>query len=54
MDNKAFEELRTSNPQAKILPLLDAIAKQEEKTIILNDNQQQIAIHISDFSGNIP
>ncbi len=54
MDKQAFEKLRTANPQAKILPLLEAIAKQEEKTIILNDNQQQIAIHVSEFLGKNP
>jgi len=51
MAEDVFEQLRQSNPQAKVLPLLAAIAKKEKKTLYFNDNQQQIACTLSKFSG---
>jgi hypothetical protein len=50
MEDECFENLRKSNPQAKILPLLYYLARKEEKTLYFKDNQQQIAVKLSDFS----
>jgi hypothetical protein len=52
MENEQFEHLRNVNPQAKIVPLLYAIAKQQKTTLYFNDNQQQIALTLSEFSGD--
>ena len=47
MNNKALEQLRQSNPQAKILPLLHAIANKQNTTLYFDNNQQQIAIQVN-------
>jgi len=51
MEQESLEFLRCSNPQAKILPLLSAIAIKKKGTLYFNDNQQQIACKLSEFSG---
>ncbi|MFK5984967.1 MAG: beta-ketoacyl synthase chain length factor [Pseudomonadota bacterium] len=49
MENQLFEDLRLCNPQAKILPLLSALATKREQTLFFQSNQQQLLIKISDF-----
>ncbi len=49
MSNKALEALRQSNPQAKILPLLYAIANKQNTILYFDNNQQQIAIQVNNL-----
>lgn len=52
MDDVIFEQLRQSNPQAKILPLLHALANKYDKTLYFNNNQQQIVLRLR-HSGSV-
>ncbi|MCK5696771.1 MAG: beta-ketoacyl synthase chain length factor [Gammaproteobacteria bacterium] len=49
MKDATLEQLRQSNPQAKILPLLYAIANKQNALLYFNNNQQQIAIQVNEF-----
>jgi len=51
MENPDFEQLRNSNPQAKILPLLYSLAQKQTETLYFANNQEQIAVHLSEFAS---
>jgi hypothetical protein len=47
MQDLLLEQLRNSNPQAKVLPLLFNLATNTNSTIYLSYNKQQLAIHVT-------
>lgn len=52
LSDPAIEQLRQANPQAVALPLLDAIARQDNKKILLPYFEQGLEISLSALAAN--